>query len=128
MAPGRPAESRIGGVTGSRYDDGVPQRCRWPPATSSRHLLDQRSRRLVDMYGADDAVRQDADRPYCIRQIRHTAATMAAVKTGQLSLFLACACLMQTAISAQALTQRVARCRSTRRPDRLRRTPQPTSC
>src|SRR3569623_2703982 len=98
-----------------------------PPRTS-RHFLDQRSRRLGDMYGADDAVRQDADRPYCIRQIRHTAATMAAVKTGQLSLFLACACLMQTAISAQALTQRVARCRSTRRPDRLRRTPQPTSC
>src|SRR3569832_2786824 len=114
------------------FDDAPAERsdaAACPPRTS-RHLLAQRSRRLVDMYGADDAVRQGADRPYCIRQIRHTVATMAeaAVKTGQLSLFLACACLMRTAISAQAPTQRVARCRSTRRPDRLRRTPQPTSC
>src|SRR3569832_1696814 len=88
------------------FDDAPAERsdaAACPPRTS-RHLLAQLSRRLVDMYGADDAVRQGADRPYCIRQIRHTVATMAeaAVKTGQLSLFLACACLMRTAISAQA--------------------------
>src|SRR3569833_2156429 len=92
------------------------QRCRNKPPKTNKQKQNQRSRRLVDMYGADDAVSQGADRPYCIRQIRYTVATMAeaAVKTGQLSLFLACACLMRTAISAQAPTQRVARCHSTR--------------